>query len=53
MGTEGVVMVESNSQYAVSPIMRQQGEVQGDVRMSGTLLSLRSEKCDGGFLEQI
>ena len=51
MGREGEMGVESNSQCAESPFQRQHGtvHVQGDVRISGRLFSLRSEKDDGGF----
>ena len=44
--TEAKMSVESKPQYARTPFQRQQGVVQGDVRMSGRLLSFRSEEGD-------
>ena len=49
MFSEVEMSVESNSQYAGPLFQRQQGVIHGDVRMSGRLLTFRSEKDDGGF----
>ena len=40
---------ENNSLYAGSPLHRWQGVIKGDMRMSGRLSCLRSEKSVGGF----
>ena len=44
MGTEGKIRVENNSEYTGRLFQRQQGVVQGDVKMSNGLCKLMSEE---------